>query len=665
MLRSSLASVAMLTLTVSASAQLIPLYPFSQSVGTYVPLTGGTVLGTTTATSGAAGLDDITYGVTLPFAFPYNGSSYTSVQVQSNGHVALGTLTTNTYTPLSSTIANAGYVAACGRDLQGGFLLAGTRTLGSDMITGCTALGPIQVGDIITGTGIPAGTTVLAIVGTDIQMSAVATANSANSAVAAAGPWSEMRWEVQGSSPNQVFIAQWSNFRRWGTTLATTQHTNLNFQIHLHENGQVQCVYGACDPGLTTYTTVHQVGLRGPTNVFATDLNLRANVKGTNDDWSLSNAGTTNAQGMLFNNVAPANVIPNGLTYTWDMAVGTLAANTSLGFGCGGSPLGDGSFYELFNGTTSVNDLANTSFTLNWTGSGYAVIPGASALVPPVGTPLTSGDDVTFALTLPFSFPCPRGNITQAWLCTNGWLSFQSTTSTDLSESVAELLANGTRLAFLWDDMNTNAGGTINAELDGGGVYQITFTNVAEYSTTNQNNVQVSLWPNGNIEVKYGAIALLDGLVGFSTGVAATDPGNVDLSTALPLVITTGFEVLDLSLAAVTRPITGTSWDLSTQNIPDLGGLFVNLELLGLADPNIPDLFFIGAPGCGLRGGFDVIGGPSIGLSSTQARSLPIPASPALVGFELFATSAALAAPGTNALGIITSNTIKGTIGDL
>ncbi len=342
----------------------------------------------------------------------------------------------------------------------------------------------------------------------------------------------------------------------------------------------------------------------------------------------------------------------------------TLATNTSLGFGCGGSAMGDGTFYELFDGATSINDLANTSYTLNWTGTGYAVIPGASALVPPVGAAIASGDDMIHALALPFAFPCPQGNITQAWLCSNGFLSFVTTANADYTESVAELLTGGTRLAFMWDDLNLTTTG-FNAELDGSGVYQITFTNVPQYGGTDQNNVQVSLWPNGNIELKYGSMALLDCLVGLSTGVAATDPGNTDLTTALPIVITTGQYVPALALTGVTRPVTGTSWNLNTENIPDIGGLHINLELLGLADPNIPDLFFLGAPGCGLRGTFDFIGGPAVTGSSTQGRSLAIPASASLIGAEVFATSMAFATPGTNALGLITSNTIKGTVGDV
>ncbi|MBL8731607.1 MAG: hypothetical protein JNN13_04470 [Planctomycetes bacterium] len=341
---------------------------------------------------------------------------------------------------------------------------------------------------------------------------------------------------------------------------------------------------------------------------------------------------------------------------------GTFATNTTLGTGCGGGALGDGTFYELFDGVASLNDLANTSYTLYWTGSGYLVTSGATPLVTPTGGAVTLGDDQTTALTLPFAFPCPRGNITQAWLCSNGWLSFETTTNTDYTETVAELLTMGTRLAFLWDDLNPSAGGTINAELDGNGIYQITYTNVAEYSTTNQNNVQVSLWPNGNIEIKYGTLAVLDCIVGLSSGVLATDPGNTDLTTTLPILVTTGQYLPTLTLAATSRPVLGTSWNMSISSIP--GNAAFGVEIYGLGDPGINDMGFLGMPGCPLRASPDLLNAFLV-TGSTHGMVWPVPNNPTLSGLDIFATSAIFQSPPTNPFGAITSNGLKGHVGDL
>ncbi|MFN9737105.1 MAG: hypothetical protein ACK59R_00955, partial [Pseudomonadota bacterium] len=121
-------------LATDACAQVGISYNFNQAVGTYTPITGGTRLGTATA---ASTLDDVTFGVTLPFAFPYDGATYTQVQVQTNGHLWFGSSTAvgNVYAPLSSTAAVPGFVAACGRELEGGYCWAGDRTVGSHVIT--------------------------------------------------------------------------------------------------------------------------------------------------------------------------------------------------------------------------------------------------------------------------------------------------------------------------------------------------------------------------------------------------------------------------------------------------------------------------------------------------------------------------------------------------
>lgn len=177
------AAAATVAFTVAASAQVGTFYSFTQNVGAYAPITGGTIVSASSATNT---MDDVTYAVTLPFAFPYGLASYTQIQVQTNGHIAFGgTSPGTTYTPLSSTAAVGGFVSACGRDLQAGYVTSGDRTLGSNVITNVNLVGPIAVGDAITGTGIAAGATVLSITGNTITMSANATATSVGTAIIA------------------------------------------------------------------------------------------------------------------------------------------------------------------------------------------------------------------------------------------------------------------------------------------------------------------------------------------------------------------------------------------------------------------------------------------------------------------------------------------------
>lgn len=89
-------------------------YTFASSSGTYTPLTGGTVL-----VSGASWDDTASALLTIPFAFSYNNTSYTSLGINSNGFITLGAVSTSTlYCGLQSSPANS--IAAYGTDLIGG-----------------------------------------------------------------------------------------------------------------------------------------------------------------------------------------------------------------------------------------------------------------------------------------------------------------------------------------------------------------------------------------------------------------------------------------------------------------------------------------------------------------------------------------------------------------
>ena len=294
-------TIFLMVLLANWSHAQIANHSFTQTQGTYVPITGGTVVAAYSGTTGAGRMDDVVYNLpagTIPFLFNFNGTDYDGLNINSNGFVTFGATppTGSTYVPISSTAAYSGAIAAFGRDLEGGFLTSGDRTMGSPDIVNVANLGPLQVGDFISGTGISGGSTVLAIVGNTVTMSSNATSTGTAGAVRFGGAtWSNIQYVTEGSSPNRIFVIQFSNFKRFGTTLTTAQHMTLNFQIRLNElDNSIQVVYGNCSPGLTTFTTENQVGLRGATNAFGTDVSNRLNTKGVNDNWLNSVQGTSN-----------------------------------------------------------------------------------------------------------------------------------------------------------------------------------------------------------------------------------------------------------------------------------------------------------------------------------------------------------------------------------
>ena len=87
-------------------------YTFSSSLGSYTPITGGTVL--------VSGTFDGFNSPSIPLAFNYNCVSVTSIKINADGHIGLGTyFSTSNYTPLSSNInGSIGILSAFGRDLS-------------------------------------------------------------------------------------------------------------------------------------------------------------------------------------------------------------------------------------------------------------------------------------------------------------------------------------------------------------------------------------------------------------------------------------------------------------------------------------------------------------------------------------------------------------------
>lgn len=245
--------------TASVTNAQVSGYAFSQSSGTFTPITGGTVVATASSNSGATALDDAIFNLpngTIPFSFVYNGIGYTGLNISTNGFLTFGTTapTGTTYTPISGTTAYDGAIAAFGGDLISLFNIAST-----------------------TG---------------------------------------EIRYEVLGTAPNRIFVVQWKNFRPSYTTSTTSAYV-FDFQIRLNETtNAVNVVYGGNLGyllGSTTYSGTRQIGLRGSAN---TDYNNRLNA--STSLFTSSSAGIANSSTQAFNTVVATPGMPtSGLMYSW------------------------------------------------------------------------------------------------------------------------------------------------------------------------------------------------------------------------------------------------------------------------------------------------------------------------------------------------------------
>lgn len=97
----------------------------------------------------------------------------------------------------------------------------------------------------------------------------------------------------------------------------------------------------------------------------------------------------------------------------------------------------------------------------------------------------------------------------------NGNLTFGALDGT-YTESLTQHFARP-RVAALFDDLNPAAGGTVSRKQLSDRV-AITWQNVPEYSTSNQNSLQIELFFDGRIRLSSLAVAATDGIVGLSRG---------------------------------------------------------------------------------------------------------------------------------------------------
>jgi hypothetical protein len=350
---------------------------------------------------------------------------------------------------------------------------------------------------------------------------------------------------------------------------------------------------------------------------------------------------------------------------------GTVATNTTIGTGCIRK---FASFYENFVSAAGF-DLNNTAMTLLPTSPGYIGL-GIGTYVPPpaTATTLTLLDDseTTQALTTPF--PYDGGVASSLTVCSNGYVSVATGNGTGYVPSVPTMLAASQTGWWNWHDYNPTIPGSGAVKFhESGSIAYITWDGVWDYggsSSANANTFQFQFDSGvGSVALAWQTMSSLGGttatgfLVGYSPGGASADPGNTDLSAALPLSFTVfGVDVLPLSVVAVSRPVIGTSWNLSTGNIPATA--IIGVDVFGVTDPNLNDLAVIGAPGCGLRASLDVLNA-WLPAGSTHGYGLALPNSPSLINVHVYTTSAAFLVPPPNAFGAITGNGIDGRIGNL
>ncbi len=435
-------SVVLFFLVQLSFGQSLSQYTFSQSIGTYTAISGGTVVGNT-ATDDERFVDPAvplggtsSTGVGLPigFNFVFNGVTYDRFAINANGWISLGSsslspavdlTSTSVYTPLSTVTAalpntKVARIAAFARDLQ-----------------------------------------------------------------AQAG--AEIRYQVLGTAPNRTLVVQWKNYIKY---LAVGD--SMNFQIRLVETANsVQVVFGSMTNNATD--SLIDCGLRAAPNTTATNFANRTSTT----SWSSSIAGSVATDAML---ITQSIFPPNGLTYVWSTppnctgtptpgntvsSAAAVCASTSFSLSLQNQTAGSSVSYQWLTSSDGVS-YANASGTANE--STYVTTQNTSTYYKCLVTCTATGLSAE-------STPIQVGiNPVNACYCTPTY-----TTGKTEGDLIANIVINGTTLSNNSGTAATNPAYTYftgqpnyTANLQAGGTYTVTVT-VGTFGGQN-----VSMWIDYN-----------------------------------------------------------------------------------------------------------------------------------------------------------------------
>ncbi len=525
--------VSILTFSVRSFSQ-VSAYTFSQDATTYAPVSQIPYINVIADDNSGA-----FNSATIPFTFNYNGVNYNAVTASSNGFLVMGAVdltgkngsgtaytstSNNTGLVISSATALNNVIAPLNADLNVfSYSITGTTTTGSNVITNCSGANftpsRIRVGmrlsnivtqgvcvPIITAVNFGAGTITMSCNQGDFAGTGTITVGSS------------FVFEESGVSPNRVFTAQWTNYKRYST------NDTLDFQVKLYESSNViEFIYGKS--GSLTSSALVKVGLRGNSNA---DYNIRT----TTTNWSATTAGAVNTAGCTLNTtVKPAS----GLVYRFTPiscsgASGGTATGTTSFCGSGiptitatGYSTGSGSGYQWESSNDNfVNNIQNVSGQTNPATLSTGTV--TSTTYYRLKVTCTSGTSIAYSNTITVTIkPVPTaGASNNGPLCSNSSLNLTGTTN--IGATFSWTGPNG----FASTDQNPVIA---NAQVSAAGTYSFVASLDGCNSSTATTSVAITATPPTptvtNYSVCLGApVPPGEGISSTFAGSSTTSPGS-------------------------------------------------------------------------------------------------------------------------------------------
>ena len=559
--------------------------------------------------------DDAIYNVALPFAFPFNGATFNTITVSTNGWIKLGPATatsSQTGDTEALMLSDDPRIAVCWDDLNpssvsgsGALYYSADATQASVTWQGVQRFGASQVGTLANCECVllPSG---------DIYLiyDASSTFNLSNSS------------SIVGISAGGNQVAPGASLVDW---------TNAN-------PGPISVVNA----------TAYELFSAGAFDLAGVGVVLRFAPTGP--------ASYDVTQVATLTPCTPAATYP-----------GLASGSQVLGVGCP-PPVPNSSIYEYFTTDTGASplDTQNQSIVFTRSGETYFTLPGAG--IDPSytsGTLLTLGDEQLVSLSVGAMGTFPFGDllVTNLNLSSNGFLALDnSITVPDFSPTAAEFHSQGPRIAGCWKDLDPSTAGTIYFDNTDPNFCMVTFDAVVEFGAASTGSLctfQMKLFATGDIEISHGTVSSISDnvLVGISRG-AATDPGSSDLVTTGVVNVLGPIDIVGQSSMTHTSSTMGIGkrFDMFA-SVP---GATIGFFLIGASSPALP-LDAFGGTGCTLYAALDFVT-VSVFAGSSASFAIPlIPYNPAFTGQQFYTQAAALST--ANALGIVTSNGLSHMLG--
>ncbi len=236
-----------------------------------------------------------------------------------------------------------------------------------------------------------------------------------------------------------------------------------------------------------------------------------------------------------------------------------------------------------------------------------------------IGTPISmSDDDNEGPFTLPFDFKFYENEYNSFRICSNGWISFTSTSTQYTNDPLPSADAPENLVAPMWDDLNPSTGGQVYYYITSDSAV-VSWINVPHYYHDGSYSFQIVLLRGGiifynylslngdvnsatvgiqnatkddGLQVAYNANYLHDNLtVRIAAGWLEVSPLTGIIPAGGQMTISAAFDASALSVGDYSGTITVTSWD-TLHSLPDMEvpvslHILDNLPILSLAmQPN-------------------------------------------------------------------------------